>query len=122
MKEFNRFALVGFLNTFVGYCLFYFFLKYFFFSPAISNFLSYILIIIFSFSIYKDSVFINSELHKFSKLFYVLSFSCALTCNQVVLYLFKTHTMFIPEIYQIFGMGTYTVVFYFLNKKFVFVS
>lgn len=120
MKEFNRFILVGLLNTFIGYSLFYIFLKLFNFSPAVSNLLSYILIIIFSYRIYKINVFTSSEDNNAVKLLYLFSFSVALSFNQVILYLFDMYTSISPEIYQIYAMVGYTLTFFYLNKRFVF--
>ncbi len=120
MSEFNRFLLIGFLNTFLGYSLFLLFLRLLQFNVAISNFLSYFLIIAFSFRIYRKTVFNSTKKGSLTKVYYFLSFFFAFTLNQIVLYLFGIKSNLPPEIYQIFAMATYTLVFFYLNKKFVF--
>ena len=120
MNEFNRFLLIGFLNTFLGYSLFLLFLRVLLLSVAISNFLSYFLIIAFSFGIYRKTVFKSAKRGNLTKTLYLLSFFFAFSLNQIVLYLFGIKSNLPPEIYQIFAMATYTLVFFYLNKKFVF--
>ena len=120
MNTLHRFLIIGLLNTFLGYGLFIIFLRVFLFSVAFSNFLSYFLIIIFSFSIYRKTVFRSPKKGNISKLFYLISFLLAFSLNQIVLYLFGVNTTIAPEVYQVFAMVTYTLVFFYLNKRFVF--
>jgi len=120
MSEFNRFLLIGFLNTFLGYSLFLLFLRVMLFSVAMSNFLSYFLIISLSFSVYRKTVFKSPEKGNITKALYILSFFFSFSLNQIVLYFFSIKSNLPPEIYQIFAMATYTLVFFCLNKKFVF--
>ena len=120
MSQFNRFITIGVLNTFIGYGLFVLFLREFLLSAALSNFLSYSIIIIFSYFIYGKFVFGNKKTKPFSSLLYLISFLFALSCNQIVLNIFLRMTPFPPEICQIFGLITYTIIFYYLNKKYVY--
>tara|TARA_Y100000746_G_C15442505_1_gene423540 strand:+ start:210 stop:581 length:372 start_codon:yes stop_codon:yes gene_type:complete len=120
MSELNRFLLIGFLNTFLGYGLFLLFLRVALFSVAISNFLSYFLIIAFSFSVYRKTVFRSAKKGNHTRALYMLSFFFSFTLNQIVLYFFSIKSNLPPEIYQMFAMATYTFVFFFLNKHFVF--
>ena len=120
MNKLHRFLVVGFLNTFLGYGLFIIFLRVFLLSAAIANFLSYFLIIILSFSVYRKTVFRSSKKSNTSKPFYLMSFLLAFSLNQTVLYFFSIKTALPPEVYQVFAMTTYTLVFFYLNKKFVF--
>ena len=71
-----------------------------------------------------SSLFLNPELTlkkgNHTRALYMLSFFFSFTLNQIVLYFFSIKSNLPPEIYQMFAMATYTFVFFFLNKHFVF--
>ena len=120
MSQFNRFIAIGALNTFIGYGLFILFLREFLLSAALSNFLAYLIVIFSSYFIYGKFVFGNKNTKPLSSLLYLIYFLFALSCNQIVLNIFLRMTVFPAEICQIFGMITYTIIFYYLNKKYVY--
>lgn len=121
MPEFIRYGLVGLINTAVGYGTFLVAFKWAAFSPAIANMMGYMLGLSVAFIlqrlfVFKPGIFSYVMIARF-----LCSFFIAFGFNQIVLALLIYSDIVRVEISQIFSMGAFTVLFYLLNKYFVFV-
>ena len=117
--EIIRYAVIGIFNTIVGYCVFLIFINEFGFSASISNTISYAIGIALAYIL--NAVFVFKGAKHTSKSFmkFALSFLGAYSINIIVLKVSMNAFFIRAEISQIFAMASYTVVFYILNKFFV---
>ncbi|MBU0538655.1 MAG: GtrA family protein [Gammaproteobacteria bacterium] len=124
MSQFKKFIASGLINSAVGYGVFIFAVYCFDIRPAVANVLGYSIALVVAFWLNKVYVFsrINTSLSFFVVMRFLLAFSLAFSVNQIVLFVFVDELNFRAEISQVFAMGSYTVLFYFLNKIFVFKS
>lgn len=111
---------VGLLNTFVGYGVFFILVRSTNIAPEIANGAGYFLALVVAFLLNRLYVFKASgaTLVLVKKFAYAFFFSFLL--NQIILVVSFRIFKFTPEIAQIPAMITYTIMFYVLNKYYVF--
>lgn len=120
IEKLAKFAIIGLINTTIGYFLFlaFFFLAYF--SAPLSNTLSYLIVIIAAFYLYRRFVFDTSHPQTLSEvLTYVGCAGLSFGLNLLVLIGLASLGLYAP-VAQIGAMVTYTIVFYLLNRLVVF--
>jgi putative flippase GtrA len=117
--ELLRYALVGVFNTLLGYGIFLLALRYFGLSPAVANAVSYAVALLAAFVLNRLYVFQHAPFSWRSVLRFITAFALAFGINQWVLWALLRWTVR-AEFAQIAAMVTYTLVFYVLNKFFVF--
>ena len=120
MNELVRYGIAGVLNTLVGYLTFWVGLQVFNFSPLIANTLGYAAGLGVAYLLNRIFVFRSAAGGKTSMLRFALAFATAFLINQGVLLLLLRIPGLEAEIAQIPAMITYTVVFFLMNKYFVF--
>lgn len=121
MSEFFRYGLAGVVNTFVGYLAFLLFYRYMYWSPAISNVGGYAFGLVCAYFLNRAFVFsasANNSSRRVGR--FILAFFIAFALNQLVLFVLHTKLGLLAEWAQIAAMLIYTIVFYFLNKWYVF--
>lgn len=115
-----RYALIGVLNTVIGYFVFWLMLVAFHLSPSISNALGYAVALTVAFYLNRSYVF-DVKVYAISHYVkFVASFFGAFGLNQLVLWWLVYSEGWQPEFAQIAAMICYTVVFYLLNRFFVY--
>lgn len=115
-----KYILAGLINTTVGYGVFWVLLRYFNISAEYANTAGYGCALIVAFLLNKTFVFNQSTFSQSMIPRFILAFAISFITNQMVLIITYRAIGFQAEIAQIIAMVTYTVVFYFLNKRFVF--
>lgn len=120
MSQFFKFVVVGIINTVIGYMVFLVSLHLFSLAPFIANTFSYVIALIFSFFLSKNFVFAYGVTNFRAVIKFITAFIIAFTCNQMILYVGYNIFVLPAEIAQIFAMCTYTVIFFIINKVFVF--
>ena len=120
MKEFLKYVIAGLINTAIGYGVFFSLIRWAGVSPEIANATCYIVALVIAFLLNRFFVFQGSTTSKVTILKFITAFACAFIINQVVLFLLFRILSVQPEIAQIFSMMAYAIVFYMLNKFFVF--
>lgn len=120
MSEIVKYAIAGVVNTIVGYAVFWIALRWMGLDPAVANTIGYTIALLVSFVLNKLYVFSNSRPVAHAAWRFIVAFCIAFSINQLVLFIFLKTLLMSPEIAQIFAMTSYTVVFYFLSKHFVF--
>lgn len=117
-NTFTRFIASGIINTLVGYAVFIIAYKFIEFSPAISNAVSYAFGLVCSFILSATFVFSKMDQLRRRVIKFFICFIIAFMINQLVLWLLSS----LINIYlaQFFAMVSYTIIFYILNKYFVF--
>jgi len=115
-----RYIFAGVANTATGYGVFLALILLFNTKPAYANAIGYGVALIVAFVLNKVFVFNQSTTDRSTIPKFILAFAISFSINQLVL-LIVYRGMGVPaEIAQIFAMISYTVVFYLLNKEFVF--
>ncbi len=120
-NNFVRFLIVGTVNTLIGYGVFYLLLTYCDAQAYLANSAGYMVALIVAFLLSKTFVFESKYTHQMVPRF-ILAFLVAFFINQLVLLSLIQRFQIIPEFAQVVAMSVYTIIFYFLNKKFVFRS
>ena len=120
MKEFLKYVIAGFINAFIGYGVFLTLIRWAGYSPEIANGICYIIAIFFAFLLNRFFVFQGSKISKSTFLRFIFAFVCAFIINQAVLFVLFRIFSIQPEIAQIFSMIAYSIIFFLLNKYFVF--
>lgn len=117
-NTFTRFITSGIINTLVGYTVFFIFYKFINLTPAISNAVSYAFGLVCSFILSATFVFSKTTQLRRRSIKFFICFIISFMINQLVLWLLSS----LINIYlaQIFAMVSYTIIFYILNKYFVF--
>ncbi|WP_277588017.1 GtrA family protein [Pseudomonas chlororaphis] len=115
-----KYALTGFINTAVGYGVFWVLLTQFNISAEYANAAGYGIALVFAFLLNKVFVFKSSTFHHGMVPRFILAFLAAFLINQIILIVLHRVLDIRAEIAQLLAMGTYTVIFYVLNKQFVF--
>lgn len=118
--QFLKYIISGVINTVVGYSVFFIFLRFFNMIPEYANAIGYGVALIFSFLLNK--LFVFDKLTSYEKVVvkFSIAFAISFIVNQLVLIAsYRIMNFSIPTA-QIFAMISYTAVFYFLNKYFVF--
>jgi|TARA_B110000444_G_C18748051_1_gene551317 putative flippase GtrA len=119
--KFTRFIIVGLANTISCYFLFIFFTQLLSLNLFAANFLSYLVIIPISYLLYRIFVFQSTQ-NLNNKKNYFLSFAVAYLANYLLIFILSIQVNFSDELIHIIGMICYSLIFYFLNNKFVFLS
>ncbi|WP_454868820.1 GtrA family protein [Pseudomonas farris] len=115
-----KYIFAGVVNTAIGYGVFLALITLFNTNPAYANAIGYGIALIAAFALNKIFVFNQSTTDRSTIPKFILAFAISFTINQLML-LIVYQRMGVPaEIAQIFAMVSYTVVFYLLNKEFVF--
>lgn len=124
MFELMRFALVGVVNTLFGYAVFWVGLRYLGLAPGVANALSYAVSLGLAFVLTRAFVFRGAARAPAAAAAwrFALAFALAFGLNQAVLWLLLHGVGWPAEVAQIGAMVSYTVVFFALNKFFVFRS
>lgn len=120
MNEFIKFLVAGVLNTLLGYCIFWILWKWAGFSPEGANAIGYITALFLAFILNRFFVFSGSVITATAVARFIASFGIAFASNQGVLFVLFRIFFVTPEIAQLFAMVAYTIIFYLLNKWFVF--
>lgn len=120
--QFVKYSFVGIFNTLFGYSIFFLLVRLVGLIPEISNAVAYFVSLLFSFIFNKTYVF-NLDINSpgYLKRFLV-AFLFSLFANQLVLSFFYHVIGLDSEIAQIPAMVIYSLIFYILNKYYVFVS
>lgn len=121
MKELIKYLVAGFINTAIGYGVFLLLYRVLDYSPEIANTISYMGALCMAFILNRFFVFLHSPTPTTtSAIRFVVAFASAFLLNQAVLFLCIRILLSQPEMGQIFSMISYSVVFYLLNKYYVF--
>lgn len=117
-SQFSRFLTAGLVNSLVGYLTFLLCWAVFEISAGYSNFISYVVGVCVSFVLNNIFVFRKADFHYLTALRFLLAFVIAYASNLIVL-IGLIHLGLKAPLAQFGAMGTYTLVFYFLNKTIV---
>lgn len=120
MTVFFRYLIAGGINTLVGYGVFLFLFWAYAIQPAYANAVGYLVALILAFILNKFFVFKSPKLSLGVVTRFYIAFLCAFLLNQLVLFLLCSVLLLSAEISQIFAMAGYTLLFYYLNKIYVF--
>lgn len=120
MNEFIKFLVAGVINTLTGYGVFWIMWKWAGFSPEGANAIGYVTALLLAFILNHFFVFSGSVFSMTSVTRFIAAFGTAFAINQGVLFVLFRIFFVPPEIAQVFAMTVYTIIFYFLNKWFVF--
>lgn len=119
-QELTKYIITGIFNTFVGYVAFILFLNVFELTPEFSNVLSYFIALTIAYLLNKYFVFNQAAANVKTIYKFVISFLFAYSVNLAAFSILYRLYGIAPEVAQIVAMVFYTVVFYVLNKQFVF--
>lgn len=120
MTQLIKYALTGVINTLIGYGVFWLLLTKFNIHAEYANAAGYGIALIFAFLLNKVFVFNKSTFHQGMIPRFIVAFLIAFLINQLVLIVLHRVLGIRAEIAQILAMVTYTVLFYILNKRYVF--
>jgi putative flippase GtrA len=120
MKPFIRYLIIGFINTLIGYSVYIVLISVDIVTPQIANGICYIVAIIFAFILNKVFLFSYARMSISTIKRFLLAFILSFIINQIVLFVLHNIYLLSAEIAQIFSMATYTVIFYKLNKYYVY--
>ena len=120
MIQLIKYALTGVINTLIGYGVFWVLFTQFNIHAEYANAAGYGIALVFAFLLNKVFVFNQSTFHPGMVPRFIIAFLVAFLINQLVLIVFHRVFDVRAEIAQILAMGTYTVLFYILNKRYVF--
>lgn len=121
MGEIIRYAAAGVVNTLVGYGVFLAMLHLLELSPQAANAVGYAAGLAVAFALNRFLVFKVANISVATALRFGFSFAIAFVLNQVVL-VSLVRCGLPAEIAQIAAMTVYTVLFYLMNRFFVFVG
>ena len=117
--ELLRFAIVGVLNTAFGYAVFWVGLKLLGLSPQLANMLGYAVSLCLAYVLTRKFVFAPTSGQRAAWRF-IVAFAVAFALNQAVLWLLLHAAGWRAELAQLGAMISYTIIFFLLNKFFVF--
>lgn len=115
-----KYIVVGVLNTLVGYGVFFILFRILHVTPEIANTIGYILALSVAFLLNRTYVFKGDVLISRTIPRFLSAFAIAFSINQLVLIFFYRYLDFAAEISQVPAMISYSLVFFALNKYFVF--
>ena len=117
--EINRFLVIGFFNTLVGYLFFtvFFYLAN---NELLALLLSYIIGILLNYKTYSKYVFTNSNQQFFIN--FIIIYILIFIFNNYLLYLIENTIQVSLYIAQLFAISIVTPLLYILNKKYVFIE
>jgi len=118
--QFIKYLTVGLVNTLVGYGVFFLLVQYSKIYPEIANAIGYALALIVAFSLNRMFVFKSTVQNSKALPRFIAAFCLSFLINQLVLVLFLRLLKWPAEVSQIPAMVSYTLVFYYLNKNYVF--
>lgn len=122
LREVLKYSVVGIINTLVGYGVFMVALLGLRYSPELANVIGYTIAFSVSFFLNRFFVFTNTNISLQMGLRFVTAFFVAFAANFGTLVILVRCFLVLPEIAQIFAMIVYTIIFYVLNKNFVFME
>ena len=122
LREVLKYSVVGIINTLVGYGVFMVALLGLQYSPELANVIGYTIAFSVSFFLNRFFVFTNTNISLQMGLRFVIAFFVAFAANFGTLVILVRCFLVLPEIAQIFAMIVYTIIFYVLNKNFVFME
>jgi len=115
----NRYALIGLINTVLGFIVIFIFMLLGF-SPIISNFAGYTAGLFLGFFLSKNFVFVSNG-HFIAEGFrFFIAFIISFLFNLFVLYLCLTYFSLWEGIAQVVAAISYSLLMYFLSRFFVF--
>lgn len=117
---FFKYLVAGLVNTLVGYGAFLVLLTTTSILPEIANAISYVIALVVAFILNKVFVFKSSVKNAVAIPKFIAAFAISFLVNQLVLILFYRLLNSPAAIAQIPAMVSYTVVFYVLNKHYVY--
>lgn len=120
MNELIKYMIVGLINTATGYGVFWMLLRWVGCSPELANAIGYVIALCVAFYLNRFFVFTGANSSTSSILRFFVAFAAAFLLNQAVLIVFFRIFLVPAEIAQVFAMIVYTVIFYLLNKFYVF--
>ena len=120
MIQLIKYAVTGVINTLIGYGVFWVLLTQFNIPAEYANAAGYGIALIFAFLLNKIFVFNTSTFHPGMVPRFVVAFLVTFLINQLVLIVFHRVLGVRAEIAQLLAMSTYTILFYILNKRYVF--
>lgn len=115
-----KFIFAGVANTAIGYGVFLLLVTLLDMNPSYANAIGYVIALIAAFVLNKTFVFNQSVTDRSTIPKFIVAFGIAFGINQLVLISGYRLAGLDPKVAQVFAMISYTVVFYILNKKFVF--
>lgn len=115
-----KYLIAGLANTLVGYGVFLLLLTTTNTLPEIANAISYVIALVVAFILNKVFVFKSSVKNAVAIPKFVAAFAISFLVNQLVLILFYRLLNSPVAIAQIPAMVSYTIVFYVLNKNYVY--
>jgi putative flippase GtrA len=119
-SELSRFIVVGLINTAFGYAIFWLGLRMLGLPAQLANTLSYAISLCLAFVLSRAFVFRDTATKGSTAAWrFLVAFATAFAINQAVLWLLLALS-WRAEIAQVGAMVSYTVVFFILNKFFVF--
>jgi putative flippase GtrA len=120
MMQFLKYIIFGLINTVVGFGVFFALFRIFNISVEYANAAGYGFALIIAFILNKVFVFNKSISNRNTIPKFIIAFIFSFIINQLVLMFFYRLIGLSAEISQTFAMVSYTFLFYFLNKNFVF--
>lgn len=120
MNELIRYGIAGVINTATGYGVFWVLLRQAAFSPELANAVSYAIALGVAFLLNRFFVFSGAKASAGAVLRFIAAFAASFSLNQAVLFVLFRIFSIPAEIAQVFAMIVYTVVFYLMNKHFIF--
>jgi putative flippase GtrA len=118
--QFLRYLIVGVINTVIGYGVFVSLVEYLNLIPELANLIGYFFALTVAYILNKNYVFSGYVVAPNSKSRFILSFIASFFVNQCALIFLYRYLGISAVVAQIPAMICYTLVFYFLNRKFVF--
>ncbi len=115
-----KYIFAGVANTAIGYGVFLLLVTLFHMNPSYANAIGYVIALIAAFVLNKTFVFNQSTTDRSTIPKFIIAFSASFAFNQLILLAGYRWIGLDAKIAQIFAMISYTLVFYILNKKFVF--
>lgn len=115
-----KYLIAGLVNTLVGYGVFLLLLATSSMLPEVANAISYVIALVVAFILNKVFVFKSSVKNAVAIPKFIAAFAISFLVNQLVLILFYRLLNSPAAIAQIPAMVSYTIVFYVLNKHYVY--
>ena len=115
-----KYLIAGLVNTLVGYGVFLLLLASSSMLPEVANAISYVIALVVAFILNKVFVFKSSVKNAVAIPKFIAAFAISFLVNQLVLILFYRLLNSPAAIAQIPAMVSYTIVFYVLNKHYVY--
>ncbi|WP_202368670.1 GtrA family protein [Pseudomonas sp. MWU318] len=115
-----KYLFAGVANTAIGYGVFLLLVTLFNMNPSYANAIGYVIALVAAFMLNKTFVFNQSATDRGTIPKFIIAFSVSFAFNQLTLLAGYRWIGLDAKTAQIFAMISYTLVFYILNKKFVF--